>query len=258
MGDKGSRRNSTGLGRDLEILEALSRCDPSGAGVTRITSLLGREKTQVSRALSTLAEAGFVERDPETRAYRLGWKLHALAAQTLESRLATLAAPLLRQINLRTGASSHLFVLRGTFTAALASEVNPAMNQGWHWVDRQIPAPVTSPGRMLMSEWDPESVRLAFPDDVLAKYGENLKTTTTDKLLAELTTIRSRGYALVRQEYDLGVGCSAAVRDQAGRIVAAINVEGPPSVFDNNPEKIVEVTRNAAARLAARIGQPVS
>lgn len=256
MENSGSRRNSTGLGRDLEILEALSRCDASGAGVTRIASLLGREKTQISRALSTLAEAGFVARDPETRAYRLGWKLHALAALTLESRLATLAAPLLRQANLRTGASSHLFVLRGTFTAALASEVNPALSQGWHWVDRQIPAPVTSPGRMLMSEWDPESVRLAFPDEVLANYGESLRTTTPDKLLAELEAIRTRGYAVVRQEYDLGVGCSAAVRDHSGRIVAAMNVEGPPSVFDSNPEKFIEVTRTAAARLSARIGQP--
>lgn len=240
----------------MDILEALSQCDASGAGVVRIATMVGREKTQVSRALSTLADAGFVERDDVTRAYRLGWKLHFLAARTLERRLSTIASPLLRQLTLRTGASSHLFILRGCFTTAICSQAAGSAEQSWQWLDRRVPAPVTSPGRVLISEWDAESIRLAFPDIVLAKYGENLRTTTSETLLAELSVIRSQGYAVIHQEYDLGVGCSAAVRDENNQIIAAINVEGPPSVFDQKLEQITEITRNYASRLAARIGQP--
>ena len=123
-------------------------------------------------------------------------------------------------------------------------------------MDRRVPAPVTSPGRILISEWDVESVKLAFPDSVLAKYGENLRTTTSEALLAELSTIRSQGYAVIHQEYDLGVGCSAAVRNENNQIIAAINVEGPPSMFDQKLDQITQLTRKYASLLAARISQP--
>lgn len=108
----------------------------------------------------------------------------------------------------------------------------------------------------MISEWDAESIKLAFPDAVLAKYGENLRTTTSESLLAELSAIRSQGYAVIHQEYDLGVGCSAAVRNEDNQIIAAINVEGPPSVFDQKLDQITEITRKYASVLAARISHP--
>ena len=46
----------------------------------RIAQLVGREKSQVSRALRTLDQAGLVERDEASREYRLGWRLFTLAA----------------------------------------------------------------------------------------------------------------------------------------------------------------------------------
>ncbi|WP_427008565.1 IclR family transcriptional regulator [Pseudarthrobacter sp. H2] len=247
------RTNSTGLSRDLDLLDALSRCDTSGAGVVRLAAMVGREKTQVSRALSTLADSGLVERDESTRAYRLGWKLHSLASRTLERRLATIAAPLLRQLTLRTGATSHLFALRGIFTTAICSHSIDNTEAVWPWMDRPVPAPVTSPGRVLISEWDADSIRVAFPDNVLAKYGENLKTTTTEKLLAELSAIRSQGYAVIQQEYDLGAGCAAAVRNDDNQIIAAINVEGPPNMFNPKLDEITQITRKYASVLASRI-----
>ncbi|MBC7763519.1 MAG: helix-turn-helix domain-containing protein [Candidatus Saccharibacteria bacterium] len=239
----------------MDILDALSQCDALGAGVIRIATMVGREKTQVSRALSTLADAGFVERDDTTRAYRLGWKLHFLAARTLEMRLSTIASPILRQLTLRTGATSHLFILRGLFTTAVCSQAIDSSQQSWPWSSQQVPAPVTSPGRVLISEWDKESVKLAFPDDVLAKYGENLRTKTSDSLVAELSLIRSQGYAVIRQEYDLGVGISAPLRDEDNQIIAAINVEGAPIVFDQKIEQIIQITRKFAVALGARISQ---
>lgn len=251
-----SRKNSTGLGRDLDILEALSQCDDAGAGVGRIAALTGREMTQVSRALSTLADAGFVERDDDTRAYRLGWKLHFLAARTLERRLSTIAAPLLRQLTLRTGARSHLFILRGNFTTAICSQTNDSGEISWPWMDRRVPAPVTSPGRVLISEWDAESVKAAFPDNALAKYGENLRTTTSDTLLSELSSIRAQGYAVIQQEYDLGVGCAAAVRNESNQIIAAVNVEGAPHLFENKIDQMAQITCKYASALGERISHP--
>src|SRR5680860_1175532 len=52
-----------------------------GLGVVRLAQLTGGDKGQVSRLLTTLAEQGLVERDADTRSYRLGWQLFALAAR---------------------------------------------------------------------------------------------------------------------------------------------------------------------------------
>lgn len=257
-GMKRERRgpNSTGLVRDLEILDALATSDPQGVGVVRIATMLGREKTQVSRALTTLASAGMVERDVNTLAYRLGWKLHTLAARTFESRLATAADATLRKLTITLDAASHLFVLRGGAAIAIRSQACDTTPHTWQWLDRPLPAPTTSPGRVLISEWDEESVRLRFSDSVLGAYAEPHQLRTSTALLEELRVVRQRGYSVLRQEFEVGwVGCAAPVRDHHHRIVAAINVEGPTRKHDRHIERIAQVTAVRAAELTAMITQ---
>ena len=82
--------NGYGLGRDVALLEALASDEAGrtdGLGVAAVARLTGREKSQVSRALRALADAGLVERDEDTLVYRLGWRLFSLAARFLLSGL---------------------------------------------------------------------------------------------------------------------------------------------------------------------------
>ena len=86
----------TSIRRGVETLLSLSSDQAiaeGGLGVTRIAEILGREKSQVSRALSTLAEYGLVDRDPDTLAYRLGWRIFAMANLAGERRLLDYAKP---------------------------------------------------------------------------------------------------------------------------------------------------------------------
>lgn len=103
-----------GLRKELATLVVLG-CDEAlqngGLGVTRAAELLGREKSQVSRALKTLAESGLVDRDPSTRNYRLGWKFFALAARAGEQRLLDVAPPVLERLRWNLGETIHLSVL---------------------------------------------------------------------------------------------------------------------------------------------------
>src|ERR1700685_289722 len=78
----------TSIRRGVEVLLSLSSeesLDTGGLGVTRISELLGREKSQVSRALKALHEYGLVERTKDN-GYRLGWRLYALAQMARERR----------------------------------------------------------------------------------------------------------------------------------------------------------------------------
>src|SRR3954454_10220131 len=104
---------SAALQRDLDILDALASEQSrhrSGLGVVAIATRLGRENSQVSRALSALAEAGMVERDPATDASRLGWRLYSYAAGTTEYRQVHLAVPALRRLVVGLGETAHLCV----------------------------------------------------------------------------------------------------------------------------------------------------
>ena len=58
-----------GLPEILIVLGSDEAVERGGLGVVRIAELVGREKSQVSRALSALASSGLVDRDPASRAY---------------------------------------------------------------------------------------------------------------------------------------------------------------------------------------------
>jgi hypothetical protein len=78
---------------------------------------VGRERSQVSRMLKSLAATGLIEQDPETRAYRLGRPMYALTARAGDQQLLRRGSPVLRALALETGESVVLSVLRGMVAA---------------------------------------------------------------------------------------------------------------------------------------------
>ncbi|QNN52367.1 IclR family transcriptional regulator [Nocardioides mesophilus] len=253
-----ARANSTGLRRDLELLEVLASPEArrrDGLGVVRVAALAGRETTQVSRALATLCDAGLVDRDEETRAYRLGWRLYTLAAQTLEAHLDAVAKPFLLQVCDQVQETTHLCVLRGLDVVTVATQSQPhAFRVMWEGIP--VAAPSTSAGRVLISEWPTEQVREIFTSERLSAGEGRCALTTTEQLLDELAAIRSRGYATVDEEFDVGlVGCSAPVRDARGRIVAAINIGAPKARLGSRLDAAGMLTAHYAGKMSEVLAQ---
>ena len=117
------------LERMIDILTALGEPESTrdgGLGVVRIAQLVGREKSQVSRALRTLDQAGLVERDEASREYRLGWRLFTLAARGADQRLLALAPPVLHDLVAALGETAHLSVRDGDAVVTLLTEASPS------------------------------------------------------------------------------------------------------------------------------------
>jgi IclR family transcriptional regulator, KDG regulon repressor len=228
---------SATLDRALDVLLALGDDEAAangGLGVVRIAELLGREKSQVSRTLKTLAQRGFVDRDPDTLEYRLGWQLYGLAAQTGRSRLLVLAPPLLRGLVDRLGETAHLSVLEGDEVLTLLSERSPRLVQASDWSGRRVPANCTSSGRALLLDED--------------------RAALTGALYRRIVRARELGYAAVDGEFEPGlVGAAAPVRDFRDRIVAAINVSGPKFRFGDRLDAAGAEVRQAAHELSRRL-----
>jgi DNA-binding IclR family transcriptional regulator len=253
-----TRTYAAGLRRDLDILEVLSGEEAArrgGLGVLRVADLVGREKTQVSRSLASLAEEGLVERDPDQLAYRLGWRLFAMAARTAEARLVEVAAPHLRRLVAQIHETVHLCVLRGGGVLTLVSEAPRHAFRGLGWEGVSVPAPRTSAGRVLVSDLDRAALAEWFPEEELRAAPPQQRIRTVDQLVAELAWITAHGYAKVDEEFEEGlVGVSAPVRDFRGQIVAAVNVSAPKGRFGHKLDAGGAATAAVAQQLSRELG----
>lgn len=218
--------DATALRRGILVLRALGSDEalPGGLGVLRIAELVGQDKSQVSRTLRTLAEHGLVDRDPETRAYRLGWALFGLAARAGDTRLVTAGEAVVRELAQGLGERAHLSVLRGTEVLTVCSHSPPHAIQAAGWVGRTVPAYCTSSGYALLLDAD---VRALLVGVELLPLGPRTPR-TVDEVEARVAAARERGYAVADEEFEPGlVAVAAPVRDFRRRIAAAVNVSAP-------------------------------
>jgi DNA-binding IclR family transcriptional regulator len=236
---------TAGLARGLEVLAALAAPEAGrdGLGVVRLAALVGADKSQLSRTLATLAESGFVERDAETLAYRLGWRLFALAAMTAESRLLVAGPAILRGIVVSLGESAHLSVRQGAQVLTLLSESSPATLHAPGRVGALTPLATTSAGRVLAGD---------LADEELAVLG-------LEGARDAIARARTDGYAIVREEFEAGVVAAAApIRDPAGHIVAALNVSAPGFRFEPRLEEAAQILVDAGESLTGMLrGDPL-
>ncbi len=233
---------------------ALERANGTGLSVTRISELVGREKTQVSRTLKILNEYGFVDRDRDTRAYRIGRRLFALAGSAGHSQLLAHAAPVLTRLVRELGETAHLSLLSGNEVLTLLSESPNRAVQAAGWVGRTVPAHCTSSGRALLVDHDLPDLALLFDGVGFGDGGPNAPR-TTEELFERVRTARDRGVAIVDEEFEPGlVAAGAPVRDFRGRVVAAVNVSAPKFRFGTRLDAAGSAVKAAAQELSRRLG----
>jgi DNA-binding IclR family transcriptional regulator len=245
------------LRRELAILTVLGgeeAVEDGGLGVVRIADLIGREKSQVSRTLKTLAESGFVDRDRTTLHYRLGWKFFALAARAGEQRLLSVAPALLERLVKNLGETAHLSVLQGTEVLTVLSEAPPHAVKADGWAGRTVPVYCTSSGRVLLFDHDHDALSDLLSDVELRELGPSTVRSVGD-LRERLEAARTKGYALVDEEFEVGlVGAAAPVRDFKGRLVAALNVSAPKFRLGGRLEGAGQEVKKAADEISVLLG----
>lgn len=253
-----ARQPGFGLRRDLDLLEALASAEAQragGLGVVRIGQLVGREKSQVSRALKALAAEGIVERDPDTLEYRLGWRLFSLVARTAENRLVQAADRVMRTLSAELEETCHLCVLRDGEVLTLLS-VSGHSYRVHGWEGRGVPAACTSAGRVLLMDATPDElyVRFGAADDIAPGFPRALAHTLPE-LWMQIQRCRRDGFGRVREEFEDGLsGVSAPVRDFRGRVIAALNISAPTERIGDRMAAAGRVAAAAARRVSAQLG----
>jgi DNA-binding IclR family transcriptional regulator len=245
-------RTPTSFERGLAILFALG--DGSALGVTKLAEVVGREKSQVSRALKVLSSHGLVERDPDTLAYCLGWRVFALAAAAGEPALVAAAPRRLAALVRTLGESAYLSALQAGGVVTLVSESPSRGVQAVDWVGRVVPAGCTSAGYALLVDHGRDELDGLLPAASVRRSRPRAPQSDAE-LWERLCAARKRGFAVADEDFEDGVvGVAAPVRDFAGRIVAAVNVSAPKFRFVDRLDEAGERVRAAATDLSRALG----
>lgn len=251
---------ATSLRRGLQILLALGSddsLDNGGLGVVQVAERTGHDKSQVSRTLKTLAGSGLVERDPDSLAYRLGWRLFTLAARAADQRLLEAARPLLMRLVKDVGERAHLSVLQGSEVLTLLSQSPPHAVQATGWVGRTVPAYCTSAGRALLIDFDTVALTALLDGVGWQSNGPNAPR-DFDELEARLGLCRTQGWAFSDEEFEAGlIGIAAPVRDFRGRVTASLNVSAPKFRLEDRIEETALWTKNAADELSTEMAASI-
>jgi IclR family transcriptional regulator, KDG regulon repressor len=249
---------SSSVHRAVAILTALGSEDAAGReglGVVEIARRVGREKTQISRALRVLEETGLVERDRGSMGYRLGWRLFAMAAGVGRQQLLVQAPPVLRRLVAATKERGHLTVLDGAGALTLLSERPLRAVQTVGWVGRVTPLHNTSSGRALLFDHDDETVA-GLLEAVRIESAGPAAPRDLSEVLERLRQDRARGYALADEEFEEGlIAVGAPVRDGSGRIVAAVNLSAPKFRLGRDIDTAARMTCAAARRISEALAR---
>jgi IclR family transcriptional regulator, KDG regulon repressor len=197
-------------------------------GVLEAADLLDRPKSTVSRWLSAMEAAGFLERDGVTGRYRVSLRLAAVGELARQATsLQQVAYPALQRLTAVTGETSNLVLLVGTEGMNVEAVESPKPVIGLGAVGRRFPLHASAAGKALAA-WRPESeIRALVPQPL----SEHTPRTITDfaAFLKDLAEVRARGYALNLRELEEDlVGVGAPVRNHRGEVVASLSISAPP------------------------------
>ncbi|GLS36878.1 hypothetical protein GCM10010869_24690 [Mesorhizobium tianshanense] len=210
----------------------------------------------MQRILNTLAEQGYVEQAPDSRRYRLGHSVLALARKILsKDRLVGLAELELQALAAEGCFNAFLGIRRGDsgiylLTVQSRSPVVIRSSPG-----ETFPLHSSALGKALLMELGGEAVIGMLGRGPLEQITAR---TVTDphKLVAQISASESIGYTTSLDENFIGlIAVGAPLRDASGTIVAAISVAYPRSVGPHvEIAEIGEAVMAAAARISAGLG----
>jgi IclR family transcriptional regulator, KDG regulon repressor len=252
----GQRRGGVqSLARAFSILEEIAR-NRDGIGLAELSKRVALHNSTTFHLVKTLVLLGYVRQMKDTKRYRIGRPLFALAASALdEVEMVSLATPILEDLSRETGESAHFSVPMGDAVVVLARTNGPGAFQLIDRAGAVRPAHCTALGKIMLAALPPDQFEQFMARTELKALTP--KTITSAELLRrEIAEVRRVGLAIDDGEFDAELRCVALpVRDFSGQVIGAVGVSGPVWRLSIEAlQKRARTVRIAADRLSAEFG----
>lgn len=252
MGASRNRLNS--VANAARALKSFSVNRPTW-GVSELADELELSTSTVHRLLSTLADEGVLEQEPESGRYRLGLSVFDLAAAMPTQRsLHEAVLVSMTELRSRTGETVQVGVLDGRQVVYVERLESPNTLRVFAELGRRAHAHCTSSGKVLLA-YQPkvERERLLEGWELVARTEHSIVSVA--ELRRELGVIRRQGYAENRHESELGVvSVAAPIRDGSGRSVASLSLAGPSERMDPNRDRYAQAVMALATTVSRQMG----
>jgi len=240
--------------RAFQVLDILART--GHAGVSEIAEELGVHKSTVSRLLGSLVAREIVRQNNDRGKYQLGFGILRLAS-AIPGRLSLVheARSILENLADEYKETVNLAVLRSNYAVNVDQAMGPSTLATYDWVGSLTPLHATSSGKVLLAALSTDE-----RNQIYKKVGLTSRTsrTVTDRsaLEKELLSVARDGYAMVHEEFEIGLTAVAApVYNHVGTVIAAVSISGPSFRFDpENTPGLIEGLRDAGLRISAKMG----
>jgi DNA-binding IclR family transcriptional regulator len=243
------------LGRAFAILEEVAR-HREGIGLADLSKLVGLHNSTTFHLAKTMVSLGYIRQEKDSKRYRVGRPLFALAASALdEIEMVNVATPVLEDLSRDTGESSHFAVRMGDAVVVIARTSGPGAFQLADRVGVIRPANCTALGKVILASLRPDQLA-RFLERVELKASTEKSITDSPALLREIEEIRRSGIAFDDGEFNLEVRCAAVpVKDFTGQIIGALGISGPIWRLSIQAlQSRAKIVQAAADRLSAGFG----
>jgi IclR family KDG regulon transcriptional repressor len=261
MGSRHERNYLKTLARGIRVLTAFTPVEPE-LSLTEIAEFLNVDPSTASRFAYTLKELGYLERDSETKLYRVTPQVYAFAISLVGPRnLREISRPYMERLRDRIGETVVLSVRDGTEVVIVEVVETHHSLAPRGWVGGRVPVHCSAMGKAMVA-YLPES-ELARTLDAI-RFTRRTSNTITNRLdfLKELERTRERGWALNREEFSVGVvSVAAPILSGESKAIAAMCIDIPTARIEDNADVqrlAEEVTRVAGEISVVRINHELA
>lgn len=215
--------------RALSILDKLAEWD-DGLTLTELSKSIGLPPSSAHRILTTLQNHRFVRFEPATMSWMVGVQAFVVGNTFARSRdIVSIAVPHMRRLMTKTGETVNLFTLDGDEVICMAQIQSQQMVRAISRPGGGVEMHRSAAGKVVLSHMAQAEIHAILEKKGMPRYTEHT-IVTPEALLAELATIRQRGFSIDNEEFSLGLRCIAApIFDEVGLVHAAVSLAGPAS-----------------------------
>ncbi len=224
---KASRNFIESLSRGLALLSALPE-SPASLTLTELSHKLRYSKSTIQRLTYTLQKLGYLDRDAETKKFRLGYKSQLFGLSVMRNLdLRKMASPHLEKTSKEIGETVNLAILDGKEIVYVERiKTQQILNINLE-VGSRLPAYSTSMGKAIMAFLPRPRLEALLRKMNLKPHTSNT-ITSIEGLKNELEKVRRCGFATNNEELANGLRSVAApVRNSEGEVIAAVNIAVP-------------------------------
>ena len=246
-------RPETGLDRAAAILGAFDAAHRE-LTLAALVARCGLPRSTAHRTAKRMIGLGWLEK-PGDR-YRIGNRLFEIASLApIRIELREAALPYLQDLHQATKITVQLGVLDGGQVLVVEKITGHRLMPMLSQVGGMIPAYCSALGRAILAYSQPPVIDAALTGPLPARTSRTL--TSKNAIMRELTAVPERGWAVDREEGNIGVSCVAApIFGPLGDVAAALSVTGPSQLV--RAERIGPAVRMAAAAVSRAYSRPRS